>query len=756
MTSARMEAAVRAVREKLKPRDQGGLFGVKKQAFTASEAIAVLVASGVCAGVSEALDVLNRLEIAGFFVPEGPQKMLIEDQSLWRFGSVERLEWVSLTLDFESLEEVPFDQVDEVVKRWRSSLSVIDRSHWGKTYSQVFVGSEGVSALIAGKIARNEWDALRIGNLLLKSGVFHHVTFDHSFKNEYLFYRFLEDEDEKEQSSSAKTMSWASFLGLGGTDEAENFQSNIKSLLSGDQASKISEADVKSELERLEVFPLDEHNARLLDCTHPKVWKNPAPKPNYNVVVIGGGTAGLVTAAASAGLGATVALIEKNLLGGDCLNVGCVPSKALLRSAKVAHCVKNSSEYGIDVGDFTVNFEKVMERLRRLRADIAPHDSADRFSRELGVDVFYGTGSFVSPNEIVVEGQILRFSKAVICSGGTAAIPKIPGIDKVPYLTNANVFNLTTLPPRIIILGSGPIGCELAQAFCRLGSQVFLINRTDRILGREDSDASEIIKANFKKEGVNMLLGYTMDKVSKVKDGSPFPEIVLTISGAKGTIDIVADCLLVATGRKPNIADLGLNKAGVNHNENGIIVDDYLRTSKKHIFAAGDCCSEFKFTHVADFMARIVIRNALFFGSDKFSNLLIPWVTYTDPEVAHVGLYPRDLLERGIAFDTFTKKLEDNDRAIVDGVTAGFIRIHVKKGSDIILGATIVGEHAGDIISEISVAMKNKISLGKIATVIHPYPTLAESIRQAGDLFNKTRLTPFVKGLFRKIMAAQL
>lgn len=521
-------------------------------------------------------------------------------------------------------------------------------------------------------------------------------------------------------------------------------------------AADLAEEDALKEAERLEISPLDEYNLALLDHVHPKEWVDPEPKP-YNLVVIGAGAGGLVTSIASVGVGAKVALIEQNLLGGDCLNVGCVPSKALIKAAKVAHMVRHAAAFGVEVaqpGEVTVNFGKVMERLRRIRASIAPNDAAERYAKA-GVDVFIGHASFVDKNSISVNGKTLTFAKAVIATGATAAIPPIDGIADVPYFTNSTIFNLTELPKTMAVIGSGPIGCEIGQSFQRFGCQTLMFNRSSRLLGKEDPDATAIVRQSMIDDGVEFHMPVTLKSVRVSKEVTPFPEITLLYEEDGVEHSFVCEALVIATGRKPNVAGLALDQAGVKVDRSGVVVDDNLRTSQSNIFAVGDVCSNYKFTHVADFMARMVVRNALFFGRDKFSSLLLPWATYTEPEVAHVGLYEDDLKERQIKYDVYRKDMEHNDRALCDSETSGFVKVLTKKGTDVIVGATIVGSHAGDLISEITVAMANNVGLGKLAYCIHPYPTQAEAIRQCGDLFNRTRLTPFIKSIFRGLMKAR-
>ena len=489
--------------------------------------------------------------------------------------------------------------------------------------------------------------------------------------------------------------------------------------------------------------PWDGHNQRLYGHVHPPDWVNPEPAPRYNLVVIGGGTAGLVTAAGAAGLGARVALIEKHLLGGDCLNVGCVPSKALIRAGRAAADARAAADFGVSLpGGVAVDFPRVMERMRTLRANISPHDSAARF-RDLGIDVFIGDGKFAGPDTVQVGDKVLRFAKAVIATGARAAAPAIPGLADVPYLTNESLFSLTELPRRLGIIGAGPIGCEMAQSFARFGSEVFLVETTHGILPREDRDAADIVQKKLMQDGVKLLCCGKDLKLSRDPQG-----VRLQVESHGKGYDIAVNQLLVAVGRAPNVEGLGLETVGVAFDKKGVKVNDRLQTANPRIFACGDICSPYQFTHAADFMARIVIQNALFGGRAKASALNIPWATYTSPEIAHVGLYEKDAKERGVELDTYTLGLDKVDRAILDGETDGFVRVHVRRGTDEILGATVVAAHAGDLISELTLAMNGKLGLKTVGGAIHPYPTQAEAIRKVGDLYSRTRLTPLVKKLF--------
>jgi pyruvate/2-oxoglutarate dehydrogenase complex dihydrolipoamide dehydrogenase (E3) component len=489
----------------------------------------------------------------------------------------------------------------------------------------------------------------------------------------------------------------------------------------------------------------DEHNRRLLENVHPPDWVNPEPpeKP-YHLVVIGAGTAGLVAAAGAAGLGARVALIERHLMGGDCLNVGCVPSKGLIRAARAWHAVQRGEERFAAPGSIgTGDFPAVMARMRKLRADLSRVDSAQRF-RGLGVDVFIGSGRFVASDAVEVAGKQLRFKKALIATGARAAVPPVAGLEPVGYLTNETVFNLTELPRRLAVVGGGPIGCELAQAFARFGSYVTIFDSGAHLLHREDADAAAIVQGALERDGVQLELGVRLiDVLSRGREGrDKLVRFERTAGEGPRTAEFVANEILIAAGRAPNVEGLGLEAAGVEYTAKGVTVDDRLRTSNRKIFAAGDICSRHQFTHNSDAQARIVLQNALFPGRATTSAVVLPWCTYTSPEIAHVGMYERDAQERGVPLDTLTVPLREVDRAVLDGEDEGFLRLHLKKGSDRILGATLVAEHAGDMMTGLCLAVSQGVGLGKIAATVFPYPTQGEVLKKAADAWRRTKLTP--------------
>jgi len=490
--------------------------------------------------------------------------------------------------------------------------------------------------------------------------------------------------------------------------------------------------------------PDDEYNQALLRHVRPAGWVNPRPQGRYNLVVVGGGTAGLVAAMGAAGLGAKVALVERHMLGGDCLNFGCVPSKALIRAGRAAYDAQQLGEYGGAASAVTVDFGAVMARMRRLRAGISHHDSAQRFA-EAGIDVYLGHGEFVSPTELVVDGERLRFARALVATGARAVVPAIVGLAEAGFVTNETVFSLTTLPRRLAVIGAGPIGCELAQAFRRFGSEVTMIAKDTEVLPREDADARAVLQAQLVAEGITLALGAD---VVRVEVGSAGKVLYLA-----GDATVTVDEILVAVGRAPNVESMGLAAAGIAVDRTGVVVDDRLRTANHKIFAAGDVCSPFKFTHAADAMARIVIQNALFFGRKRTSALTIPWATYTDPEVAHVGLYQAQAQARGYQVATFTVQLSGLDRAILDGDTAGFARIVVNSKNGKLLGATAVGRHAGELIGEATLALRQGLRASALSSTIHAYPTQSEVWKRLGDAQQRTRLTPRARSIFRWLLA---
>ena len=497
----------------------------------------------------------------------------------------------------------------------------------------------------------------------------------------------------------------------------------------------------------MEIAPQDRHNAELLRLTHPEGWVNPTPAGRYNLVVIGGGTAGLVAAIGAAGLGGRVALIERALMGGDCLNWGCVPSKALLRAARAAHDVRAAHAFGVRIdGAVTVDFAAVMERMRRLRAEIAHHDAFARV-KSTGVDTYLGEAIFTGPDSLVVGGTELRFSRAVIATGARAHVPDLPGIAEVEPLTNEALFQLTELPRRLVVLGAGPVGCELAQAFQRFGSQVTLIDRAPQLLPRDDADAAAVLAEQLRAEGVTLHLGATAERFSRSGD-----DRCIHLRLADDTpLQVAGDAILLAVGRRPRLEGLGLEAANVAYSAQGVVVDELLcSVTNPTVYAAGDAAGGLQFTHAADVMGRMVIQNALFFGRRRLSDAVIPWCTYTDPGVAHVGISAAEVQTRSDV-DTYTIPMHKVDRAILEDDTRGFVRIHADRGGHI-LGGTVVARDAGELLGELTVAMTNRVTLRQLSETIHPYPTAAEAFKKAGDTWNRTRLTPAAASVLNAIL----
>jgi len=499
------------------------------------------------------------------------------------------------------------------------------------------------------------------------------------------------------------------------------------------------------------LLPDDAPNRALLANVHPPDWKNPTPTGPYDLVVVGAGTAGLITAAVASSLGARVALVERHLLGGDCLNVGCVPSKAVLRAAHLTEEARRARRllgYGPEP-DARPDFGAAFARMREVRARISEDDSAARYSSEFGVDVHLGEARFTDPRSLEVGGASLAFRRAVIATGARAAAPPIPGLAEAEPLDNESVFELTERPARLAVLGGGPIGCELAQAFRRLGSEVTLLERAEQLLTREDPDAAAVVQEALVRDGVTLRLGASLERVETqgavkrlhLKDGG-------------GATSLEVDAILVGAGRAPNVEGLGLEEAGVRFDpREGVEVDDGLRTSNPRIYAAGDCCMRWKFTHAADAAAKIVVQNALFaigpLGRRKLSDLVMPWCTYTDPELAHVGLSEREARERGTEVDVWKAPFDRANRAVTEGEESGLVKVVVKRGSDRILGATVVGSQAGELVTPLTLAIQHGIGLGAFSHVIMPYPTRSEVLKAAAGGYTRSRLTPTVARLLR-------
>ncbi len=443
-----------------------------------------------------------------------------------------------------------------------------------------------------------------------------------------------------------------------------------------------------------------------LSQVRPPQWQNPVPAALYDLVVIGGGTAGLVAAHVAAGGGVKVALVERHFLGGNCLNVGCVPSKTLIRTSRLYAEMRDAKRFGAQAPtDVPIDFATVMQHMRGIRARLSRTSSASELTAA-GVDVFFGRAHFTGATALQVESATLHFRKAIIATGARPDVPSIPGLAAAGFFTNERLFEITEL----------------------------LVQNWPLFLPREERDAAQILSDAFARDGIEVRLNTEVTGV-RVEGGQKFVDMVSDDYHST----IVVDAILTGTGRVPNIEGLGLEAAGVSYdNKRGVHVDDYLRTSNRHIYAAGDVCLELKFDDTADASARIAVHNALHFGRRRFSELTIPWCSFTDPEVAHIGLYVRQARELGIPVKTFTILMHDVDRAVVDGEEAGFVKIHVCEGSDRILGATIVARHAGEMIGEITLAMVARVGLRALSRVMHPYPTQSEAITKAADACCRT------------------
>lgn len=469
-----------------------------------------------------------------------------------------------------------------------------------------------------------------------------------------------------------------------------------------------------------------------------KQWQKPA-RFDQNLVVIGAGSGGLVSAYIAAAVKAEVTLIERHKMGGDCLNTGCVPSKALIRAAHTAADIKNASTLGIDAQINHIDFAQVMGRIHNVIAKIEPHDSIERYS-QLGVNCVTGDATILSPWEVEVNGTRITTRNIVIATGARPLVPAIPGLDTVNYLTSDTVWQLTALPKRLLILGGGPIGCELAQSFCRLGAEVTIVERSPQLLNREDLDAAQLVEQSLTHDGVNILLQHNAVQFESTLDdnGQRIQRVVIEHDNQQVSIEF--DAVMVALGRVANVQGFGLEELGITTTERGTVaVNQYLQTQYPNIYAVGDVAGPYQLTHVAAHQAWYAAVNSLFGAVKKFKvdYSVIPAVTYTAPELARVGINEKEAQAQGIDYEVTRYGLDDLDRAIADGYDEGFIKILTPKGSDKILGATIVGHHAGDLLAEFTLAMRHNLGLNKILDTIHPYPTMSEGAKYTAGVWKK-------------------
>jgi len=496
----------------------------------------------------------------------------------------------------------------------------------------------------------------------------------------------------------------------------------------------------------LGIFPLAAK--RIVDALKARRVYSRWPRParfERNLVVIGAGSAGLVSAYIAATVRAKVTLIEKHRMGGDCLNTGCVPSKALIKTARVLSQIRNASKYGIRSASAEFDFAEVMERVQRVVKEIEPHDSVERYAG-LGVECIQGEAKITSPWTVSVNGRTLTTRAIVIAAGARPFVPPIPGIEQIEVLTSDSVWSLRKLPPRLLVLGGGPIGCELAQAFARLGSQVTQVEMLPRLLIREDPEVSELVTRRFEKEGVNVLVGHKAKQVV-IEAGR---KLLLCEHEGKG-VGVEFDVLLCAVGRVPNTAGYGLEELGIPLGKGRTVqTNAYLQTLYPNIYACGDVAGPYQFTHTAAHQAWYAAVNALFgsFRSFRADYSVIPWATFTEPEVARVGLNETEAKERGIACEVTTYGIDDLDRAIAESEAHGMVKVLTVPGKDTILGATIVGEHAGELIAEFVAAMRHGIGLKKILGTIHIYPTLAEANKYAAGAWRKAHAP---QGVLRQV-----
>lgn len=638
-------------------------------------------------------------------------------------------------------ENVPFA---EILRRFQASVDVRDRKYRLQTYPRCFVGSHAVSALTAGGVAVSRQDALRIGALLLDAGQIEHCLREHNFKDEFLFYRFIDDPERGLDYSRDKSLTWASYL-------------KFEYLNQHEVAQVIDVHRLPSSVLHigLSYWPMDTHNVRLLDNVHPPRWVDPRNDRPYHLVIVGAGPAGLEAAISGASCGARVALIESNILGGNNVT-GCIPTKTFLRKSNLVYELRNRGRFdifGVKYGnDVNLDFPKLMEKVRESRSIVASRKSSVWSLRKMGVDMFFGHAKFLSEQNIIVGGHSLEFKRALITTGSYCSLPPIPGLRELfgkqdpirnlqefgmnapsMVVTSDNLFNMTSLPRRICVLGVGVIAMEIAQAFVRLGSTVIMFGRADSLIPNGERDLVSKIVRQCEHDGIQFrfnVSNYQGVKLTGKVDLSGHREMIMQTFEPQGRISYKFDCIIVASRRKANVSGLNLDAAAVDYDTHaGIRVNDYLQTSNSRIFSAGDCCTLYRMVHAATAMGRLAVRNSLLLRRERLSDLILPLVCYTYPELARVGLTTWSLQEEGRPFEIVEYSFDNSPWAISEGLTYGVLRLFVQPSSGVLLGGVVLGKGAATIASLLAMALHSKLRLEGLTKILFPYSTVSESLR---------------------------